>query len=374
MLAEILNEAVSDAHTVRSLILAGEKLRSFVSSDQEDHIALRANPIIANILGDLPSISAWRMLDHCASLTRLYAVFERFIGKSVRAWLGDLPQVCGDYKDLGPKFRTVHRRGVAKVLMDLDKDRFAHLGVETVLDGLLQAVNGNAVYSVLPEAFLSDTRTLKRERIDELFSQVRLEGGWDWISKHRFVASYMEEVRGGQNTPEADLRGFVNYRNEAAHGAVDQVLGVGPLTEFAGFIVALCQAIDEMVRWNWIRHYKVKGRARVIGTVSERFRNNIVVAKMQECSIRENMRVILFGQHFCYCAVVESIHVNDVAHIHLNVDRETEVGLRLNVPSQKQSEIVLLQQAEDRPALPKNLHVTSGSCPTPTTERSGRPS
>jgi hypothetical protein len=346
MFAEILNEALADTKTVKSLILTGERLRSFVSSDQADHMALRANPVVAEIFRGIPDLSAWRMLDHCASLTRLYAVFERFIGKTVRAWLADMPNMWGVYKDLGETFRTVHRRGVAKVLMDLDKDRFSNLGVEDVVGGLLNAVNGNPVYSVLPEAFLSDTRSLKRDRIDELFAQVRLEGGWDWLSKHRYVTAFIDEVRGGQNTPDAELRGFVNYRNEAAHGAVDQVLGVGPLTEYADFVVVVCKAIDELVRWNWVRRCKDIGRAKVIGKVSERFRDNIVVAKMQKCEITDNMDVILFGQHYCYCAVIESIRVNDVPHNQLSVNGEIEVGLKLNIASQKQPDIVFIQQAE----------------------------
>jgi hypothetical protein len=340
MVAEILNEAVSDALTVKRLVLAGEKLRAFVSSDQPEHVAVRANPVLADIIGGLPDVSAWRMLDHCASLTRLYAVFERFIGKTVRAWLGDMPHVCGEYISLGESFKTVHRRGIARVLMDLDKDRFSYLGIETVVDGFLKAVNGNPVYTVLPEAFLSDTRSLKRDRIEELLSQVRLEGGWDWISKNRFVVAFIEDTRGGQNTSEAELRGFVNYRNEAAHGSVDQVLGVIPLSEYADFIVAVCKAIDELVRWNWVRYCKENGRVKSIGKVTERFKDNIVVAKMQGCALVKNMELLLWGQHYCYSAIIESIQLNDISHEKLDVGDETEVGLKLNCPSQKHPELL----------------------------------
>jgi hypothetical protein len=342
MIAEILNEAVSDAQTVKSLVLAGEKLRTFVSSNDAQHVELRGNPTIVELVAEFPDVVPWRMLDHCACLTRLYAIFERFVGKTVRAWLADAPNLWGSYRDLGESFGVVHRRGVARVLMDLDKDRFSHLNVNAVLEGLMEAVNGVAGYSVLPEAFLSDIRSLKRERVEELFTQVRIEGGWDWISKHRFVVSYMNEMRGGQNTPEAELRSFVNYRNEAAHGAVDQVLGVVPLTEFADFIVVVCRTIDEMVRWNWVRLCRATGRAHVIGEVTERFRNNVIVAKMQNCAVSEKMELLLFGPHYCYTAVVESIQLDDVPFVSLDVGPETEIGLKLNVPSQKHPQLIVI--------------------------------
>jgi len=344
MIVEILNEAVSDAHTVKSLVLAGERLRSFVSSNQEVHVALRSTPVLADIIGDLPDLSAWRTFDHCASLTRLYAVFELFIGKTVRAWLSEMPHVCGNYSSLGESFNRIHRRGVAQVLMNLDKDRFFYLGREDrVLDGFLKGVNGDPQYTVLPEAFLSDTRNLKRDRIEELLSQIKLEGGWDWISRNRFVVTFIEDTRGGQNTPEAELRSFVNYRNEAAHGSLDQVLGVTPLSEYADFVVALCKAIDELVRWNWVRYCKKNGRAKSIGQITERFKDNIVVARLHDCSLLKSMDVLLWGKYYCCTAIIESIRLNDIAYDNLDIDGETEVGLKRNCPSPRHPELILIQ-------------------------------
>jgi hypothetical protein len=225
--------------------------------------------------------------------------------------------------------------------MDLDKDRFSSLSVPHVLDGFLKAVNGSPVYSVLPEAFLNDTRSLKRDRIDELFSQISLEGGWDWVARNRHVVTFIDQVRGGQNTADAELRTFINYRNEAAHGSVDQVLGVGPLTEYVEFIVSVCRATEELFRWNWIRKGERAGRTKKAGRVTERFKDNIVIAKLTNCRIEQGMNVILLGEDYCYPVTVESIQMNNVQHKDVTVETETEVGLKFDQVSQRHPEIYL---------------------------------
>jgi hypothetical protein len=139
------------------------------------------------------------------------------------------------------------------------------------------------------------------------------------------------------------LRGFIAYRNEAAHGSVDQVLGVIPLSEYADFVVAMCRAIDELVRWNWVRYCKDNGRAKSIGKITERFKDNIVVAKMERCSLVKSMEVLLWGPHYCYSAIVEGIQLNATPHESIDVGVQTEVGLKLSCPSQKHPELIQIQ-------------------------------
>jgi len=247
MLQDIIHEAVSDAEAVRLLLSATEKLRQLLSGDGKDERHAKSHPIVAGILANLPPTNSWKMHEHCATLTRLYAIYERFVAKAVRVWLSELPGMANGYSDLGETFNSNHRRGVARVLLDLDKERFSNLTIAQVVVGLLDAVSNKASYGLLAEAFLFDNRSLKRDRLDQLLAQVKLEGGWDWISSHRFVTDFVREVLGGQNTPKGELKNFVHDRNDAAHGSVDQVLGIGPLTEYAAFVIAVCRAIGELI-------------------------------------------------------------------------------------------------------------------------------
>lgn len=340
MIHEIISEAVNDAEAVKALTVLFEQLRTIASNDASPEREARENAAVAKLLSAIPEDKTFRMLEHCSTLTRLYAIWERCVTRAIRLWLDELPSYQHAYTDLGQTFASNHRRGVGRVLLDLDKDRFSHLSVHQVISGLVDASSGSATYSILPEAFLFDNRSLKRERLDEVFAQVRLEGGWDWICKHRFITEFLTNVRGDQNTAEAELRSFVNYRNEAAHGNVDQVLGTGPLTETAEFVSSLCRALGEFVLWNQVTRKEASGKLRRAGKVSEHFRDNVVVAKLSDCKISVGCEVFLYGEKYCYRAKVESIQLNDVSHEEVQIEHETEVGIKFDTNTQKRPVIL----------------------------------
>ena len=342
MVSRLVEECVAEISTVKSLIAVSEKLRAMLGGHWDAAAqAVVQHPLVADVLTNVPQPADWKVFEHCATLTRLYAIFERCVSRVVRAWLAELPLNSEKYESLGATFQGIHRRGVARVLLDLDKDRFSHLKVDGVLSGFMDAVNGKTPYSVLPEAFLFDNRSLKRERLDELFAQVRLKGGWAWVGNHRFVTGFIKQVRGGGNTPEAELRTFVNYRNDAAHGNVDQVLASGPLAEYADFMISVCRAIGELVLWNRTDCRRNLGLLAEVGKVTERFSNNVVVATVADCTLRVGMEMICFGDTYCHTALIESIQLDGGIQREVVIERETAVGLRLNVRTQKHPRLLV---------------------------------
>lgn len=337
MSTDIAMKAVQHAKTVKSLLGIGERLRDLAT--QNSNAAPVAGQVVsplADLLSQVPDSITWRIYDHCATLTRLYSIYEEFIGDVVRSWLGELPTHSSVYGSLVDSFRTEHRKGVAKVLGDLDKDRFSHLDPPSVVRQFLEALDGANPYSLLPEAFLHDGRSLKRERLDQLFALIMLEGGWQWVAQHRYVSDYFAQVRGGENTADSELRTFIQYRNDAAHGNVDEVLGTSTLSQYADFVMSVCLAIDELRLWNSVRRKVGQGVARKIGNVTERFSNKrVIIAKIRDAEVAVGHKLVLFGENYCYEASVESIQLDDVDHQAITVTAETEVGIRLNKESRK---------------------------------------
>jgi hypothetical protein len=329
MLTDALLQAEMAADTVKQMISLGDKLRLISFDNTMEYATLRSSPIVSSLIDTTPESTLWRVFDHCAAVTRLYAIFERFIGECVRAWLGELPSL-GAYTALPEGFRTVHRRGVARVLMDHDKARFSSLAVPSILANYLNAVNDGPNYFVLPEAFLNDSRSFQPNRINELLSNLGLNGGWQWITRSRHVVEFITEVRGGQNTADAELQAFINYRNEAAHGVADDFLGVIPLTQYVDFILSLCRAMQEFFVSNWVQRQLASGRVVRLGSVTERFRNNIVVCRLANCRIRLGTRLFVHNDNSCYAVTIKSLRVNDVVFEDVTVESETEVGMGLD--------------------------------------------
>jgi len=98
-------------------------------------------------------------------------------------------------------------------------------------------------------------------------------------------------------TAESELRQIVDYRNAAAHGDVDEVLGAELLVEFTEFMEALCESIVDFIQYDTLRRAKELGKAKVIDHVSERF-------QMASSSPRSAMPLSTLATHFTSSAKV----------------------------------------------------------------------
>src|SRR5690606_21446033 len=112
--------------------------------------------------------------------------------------------------------------------------------------------------------------------LERIFGHCGLSGLRGWIEHHHALRGFFSSAARVSDTPEAELREIVNYRNEAAHGEVDDVLGVALLTEFAEFILNLCIAIAEFIQKDMIIRLTKKSKALEAGIVTETFSKNII--------------------------------------------------------------------------------------------------
>jgi hypothetical protein len=261
----------------------------------------------------------------------LYAIYERCVTDVVKAWLTALPQLVPQYSDLEENVKNAHRRGTAKILDNVNRQRFKHLMDFAFVKSFHDAVSGAAPYELLPESFLFKDANLRKETLEEVLSSVAIENSWNWINGSRFTTTVMEALGIGTTTPESELRKFIGYRNDAAHGAIDQVLGVSAMLELADFVEAVCLALCELATWSVLSHRVALGVSTVAGEVTERFdKANAVVAKMTATQVAVGDRFFVCGSNGCFDAVVTSIQLNDVNHATITVPGGTELGLQFN--------------------------------------------
>jgi hypothetical protein len=82
MFQDILLTVKININTVRSIIKTNDRLMkvSFASGGViKTEIHEETDLFLSNLLQDIPKATEWRIYDHCAVVTRLYAIYERFV-------------------------------------------------------------------------------------------------------------------------------------------------------------------------------------------------------------------------------------------------------------------------------------------------------
>lgn len=294
---------------------------------------------IERILGDAADTTSWRVIDHCAAVTRIYALFESFVLQILREYLTFL---SGAYTltALGNEFRLKYTRGLGQILLEQDKQRFRTLDIETIIKAAGDAVSDKAGYQLLPEALLRTEQNLRMQELQRLFGQCGLSGIEKWVTSHPAIGEFFAAQSRLSETAASELRQIVDYRNEAAHGDVDDVLGAEVLIEFTQFFEALCRSIVDFIQYDTLRRAKELGRATVVGVISERFSEDIVIAKVTNATVSVNDRLYIWGKGLTMQAEVRSIRLADVEVETATVGVETEVGLRIGVRAKVGCELV----------------------------------
>ncbi|MGD1920686.1 MAG: MAE_28990/MAE_18760 family HEPN-like nuclease [Pleurocapsa sp.] len=75
---------------------------------------MECRSIIDALQKDIPKTQEWRIYDHCAAVTKLYAIYENFVEDLIKDWLRLLPELFLNYDDLDDRIRNTHQSGVGK--------------------------------------------------------------------------------------------------------------------------------------------------------------------------------------------------------------------------------------------------------------------
>jgi hypothetical protein len=294
---------------------------------------------IAQILGDAADTTNWKVLDHCAAITRTYAIFEYFVLQILREYLTFLSGAYS-FSALGVDFKAKYTRGVGQILLGQEKQRYQGLDIASVISAASDAMADNTGYQLQPEALLRPEQNLRMAELQRLFSQCGLTGIEAWITSHTAIEEFFTVQSRLSETAASELKQIIDYRNEAAHGDVDDVLGAEVLIEFTHFFEAICRSIVDFIQYDTLRRAKELGRATVIGIISERFHDDIVVAKVANATLSVGDGLYIFGKGMTMMGEVKSIQLNDVDLPTATIGDETEVGLRIGVRAKTGCELV----------------------------------
>lgn len=333
MFQDILEKVREHISTVRLTIKTNENLRDFISRQSAEG---ELNSI-SKLIQEIPDTLNWGNYEHCAVVTRLYSIYERFVEDLVENWLLTLPTIYVNYSDLDERIKNTHKIGVGKLLTNLSKNRYKHLSIKDVMEGIYLGETVDKGYQLLPDAFLIHEQNLRREILEQFLADAGILNAWNWIDKHRKVQYFIEKMRAKQSNAEGELLRLINYRNEAAHGTPERILDSKSMLEFCSFIEALCEALIELMTYQVIQQQELVGQVKEIGTITEWFKTpKAAIVKMQEItSLSVGDSIFLVSEAYCELAKIESIQVDDESASTVQTTSEQEIGLKFDIEAKR---------------------------------------
>ncbi len=339
MFQDILETAQKNIDTVRCILKTNEQLRDSIYSPSEDDDLL-----IKKLKENAPNILSWAVFDHCASVTRLYAIYEQFVEDLIRDWLKNIPKLYKKYSELPDRIKDTHQLGVGKILIDLKKDKYKNFSLEAVIRVLLAGVTEQEVYELLPDAFVIHEQNLRKDILEKLFTESGVDNTWNWLKNSRHIKRFVTD---NQTTAEGELKKLITLRNEAAHrGNIDYILGFEELRGLCDFLEVLCQALAELVSYQVIKKRIDLKQAIKIGEITEWFSKSkaaVLKSEIGNINLSIGQEVFLIGEACCQSAKIENIHINDTPVNQVQTIQEMEIGLKLSVAAKKDLKIYLIR-------------------------------
>ena len=341
MYQHLIVKAQEEIATVRSVIKTNENLRNLIQQSRNLENSEECLKIIEVLKQNIPTTTDWKIYDHCSAVTKLYAIYENFVENLIRDWLLILPKIIPRYVDLDEKIKTTHRIGVGKLLQKPKDTRYQHLYTDDITRGLFYGVSGEKQYYLLPEAFLFHEQNLRKDILVTLLTEAGIANGWSWIEKHRKIKNFVEEIRGGENTAESELKELIDYRNDAAHGGeIDDWLRFSPLLELCDFVESVCQALTELFEYKTIEIKEKVGQAEKVGKIKRWYPDKKAAeVKFEEInisvSVGDNFFLVSKDKYWCQSATIESLRINNQQKQEIQIPTENQISLQFDVDARK---------------------------------------
>ena len=296
-----------------------------------------------------PDRLEWRVIDHCAAVTRIYAIYEQFAQEMIREHLS-LLQMHFAFAELPECLRTSYRRGLAEILEKKDGPRYGHLDLQDLIKQYGSALSGKD-YQLEPAAMLMQEQNLRFPELNRLFAACGIENIDTWIEKHRSLTAFFQKGGRLAGSAEHEMKELIEYRNDAAHGSinVDELPGLDYLFEFCDFVSAICEALSERVQLTGLEHLLKGGRAQQRGRASECLKNGMVLIGAVTGNFKVGDTIFLCGNDYCVSRSIQGLQIDDVAHSEVSLANPKEVGFAIDKPGRKNASIVMLNSTYPAP-------------------------
>jgi len=278
-----------------------------------------------------------------ACVTYLYAIFEHFVEISISDYLDGIPELIR-YQALTDELKNDYRIGISHILSKIDNERYSHLVHENVVKWYHEAITNTESYRFVTEALTRHDQNLRLNIIENLYSRVQIKDLRSWLCHHMEIKTLYSESASIFQQLESELRNFIQLRNDASHGGIDDLEGKDNLQRYCRLIKGLVIALSSYLHKSLLLKRSMAGKVKMVGVVSESFARNgaFIVKLLKDTSLHLGCWIHIVGPYYCYSQEILSLKLNDndVESVISEHDGH-EIGVRCAQQVKKRAEIYI---------------------------------
>jgi hypothetical protein len=341
MLTVLVTNLRSDIEEIKTMLRWQDELRSTIHPPPGD--ASLPFKLDAQSLDRLrnraPRKLAWQVFDHCAAVSRIYAVFEAAVCDLVREYLSVLTKVSGGYESLGDRIHRQHRIGVGQILQKWGSgSMYQHLAERDIAAGMVDGLRGEP-YTLLTDAFLLANENFRSDALDRLFSPLGFDSTFGWIQKAEPICEFRTSKIADTETAKSFLDGIIRSRNAAVHERSPDLVSVAEALNYADFVVLVVDAIASLLRTTLLRLGQATNYSQKIGEVIKKWSNNVVGVRASGSSTIRTGDRLYVGKRQLAPSTVVSLELDKITQPSITLSSGIEFGLKLDRKERQGAEI-----------------------------------
>lgn len=246
-------------------------------------------------------------------VTRLYAIYENFIETAISDYLDAVSEFVS-FSSLPEGFKNEYRIGISYLLSKIDQGRYGHLTHENIVKWYYEALNDSKNYKFVTDALIRHEQNFRLNIVENIFNKVQLSGLRDWLESHPAIQELYPDENSVSEQLESEIKDFVQLRNDASHGLMDNLEGDENLNRICDVISSVVRSISSFLDKSLLLSMDENGVAKKLGVVTESFgENGAFVAQVElGTSFEEGEKLYFVDGTNCYSQIIESIMINDV--------------------------------------------------------------
>jgi hypothetical protein len=280
-------------------------------------------------------------------VTRLYAVYEYFVDTISSDYLDTLAE-CVPYTNLADELKREYRNGISALLGKVDYAQYSTLVPEDIIKRYYEALTGRPDYRFVTEALTMHEQNLRLNTVEHLFSRLQMKGFRIWISSHILIKKMFADQVSKYEQLESELKNFIQLRNDASHGLLDDLEGRDNLLSYCDLISTLIKVYASFLRKSILVHQIEAGKASKIGTVTEVFSRNgaCILVPIKGVKVKVGGVYCVLNNTDCTESVVGSIMLNNtkLGSVLTKVEG-LEVGIKYNSEVKRDSIVYVYRES-----------------------------